>query len=493
METPAPIALLQQDVALLAAVWTEALPAFGVVPSDAQGGFELMNGSGVVSVTDVLTRIRRHADALLARAAGEVGKRSGPEFGIEGLAKQNGFHNPQALIAASTGGSTGEAARLVAVGMATASRQALSGERRSARYPHVAAALEGGLISVDAAAAITGMLDRVAPRADAALAESVEQILAERAAGLPLSLLLRVVKQAEARLDPDGAEPRDEERWAARSLTIREDRHGGLDIRAHLDPESGTYVKTAIEALVSDRLRESRSGAQTPAPVSATDAADGDGAGTGTAPDPDARTSASGPVVTDDRTIPQRQADALVEIMRHVLGCAQTLPPLASVTTVTRIDLDALRTGLGVGSIDGIDQPVSAGTIRRMAASADLIPMVLGTDSAPLDVGRTARLFSRAQRIALHERDGGCASCGLNVTYTHAHHIRWWKRHRGRSDIVKGVLLCSFCHHRIHHDGWTIRATPTEVWFIPPPHIDPDQKPRLGGRARFDLPRTEVA
>jgi len=193
-------------------------------------------------------------------------------------------------------------------------------------------------------------------------------------------------------------------------------------------------------------------------------------------------------VIDDDRSIPQRQADALVEIMRHVLGCTQTLAPLASVTTITRIDLDALRTGLGLGSIDGIDQPVSAGTIRRLAATADLIPMVLGTDSVPLDVGRTARLFSKAQRLALHERDGGCASCGQNINYTHAHHIRWWKRHRGRTDITNGVLLCSFCHHMIHRDGWDISATLTEVWFIPPPHVDPERAPRLGGKARFSLP-----
>ncbi|MEL4320249.1 DUF222 domain-containing protein [Leifsonia sp. YIM 134122] len=179
---------------------------------------------------------------------------------------------------------------------------------------------------------------------------------------------------------------------------------------------------------------------------------------------------------------------------RSCVTCsAAPTPSLASVTTITRIDLDALRTGLGLGSIDGIDQPVSAGTIRRMAASADLIPMVLGTDSIPLDVGRTARLFSKAQRLALHERDGGCASCGQNISYTHAHHIRWWRRHHGRTDITNGVLLCSFCHHMIHRDGWRIRGTPTEVWFIPPPHVDPQQVPRLGGKARFSLPESAAA
>lgn len=462
--SPAPLKPLQQDVAALAAAWADALPVFGVLPPDAQGEIELMSDTGLVSVTDAVTRLRRHTDALLARVAAEVGTRSGSEFGTEGLAKKNGFHNPQRMIAASTGGSTGEAARFIAVGTATATRQSFDGEGRPARYPHVAAALEAGLISVDAAGAITGMLDRVAPRADAAVADRIEGILADRAADLPLSLLLRAITQAEARLDPDGAEPRDEERWLGRSLSIRENRTGMTELTARLDPESAALVKTAIEGLVSDGLR-----------------ANPTGAGSGH------------PVIEDDRTIPQRQADALVEILRHVLGCAQTLAPLASVTTITRIDLDALRTGLGLGSIDGIDQPVSAGTIRRMAAASDLIPMVLGTASIPLDVGRKARLFSRAQRLALHERDGGCASCGQNITYTHAHHIRWWERHRGRTDISNGVLLCSFCHHMIHRDGWGIRATLSAVWFIPPPHIDPSQVPRLGGKARFSLPTTEMA
>ena len=45
----------------------------------------------------------------------------------------------------------------------------------------------------------------------------------------------------------------------------------------------------------------------------------------------------------------------------------------------------------------------------------------------------------------------------------------------------------SFCHHMTHREGWKILASPNDVWFIPPPHIDPAQVPRLGGRARFEL------
>ena len=128
-----------------------------------------------------------------------------------------------------------------------------------------------------------------------------------------------------------------------------------------------------------------------------------------------------------------------------------------------------------------------------MAADAELIPAVLGGDSIPLDLGRAARLFTRAQRLALGERDGGCASCGQNIAYVEAHHIAWWQRDAGPTDLSNGVMLCSFCHHMIHREGWKIHSSPNEVWFIPPPHIDPAQVPRLGGRARFELREDRAA
>ena len=195
----------------------------------------------------------------------------------------------------------------------------------------------------------------------------------------------------------------------------------------------------------------------------------------------------AGPVIDDDRTIPQLQADALAALARHSLGCAQTSTPLAKTTVIVRMNLETLIEGIGHASIDGLDQPVSASTARRLAADAEVIPAVLGGERVPLDLGRAARLFTKAQRLALGERDGGCASCGQNIGYVEAHHIRWWERDAGPTDLENGVMLCSFCHHRMHRENWGIRATRDSVWFIPPPHVDPARIPRLGGRARFDL------
>lgn len=455
---------LERDCAALREAWAGSMPAWGAVHADAQVDVEQLSDAGLLRVTDALAKVRRDIDVVLARVAAEVTKRSGPEFGDTGLAKAQGFHNPVRLIAASTGASRVDAQRLIAVGTATAQRQTFSGERLPSRRPHVAAAVEAAELSIEAASAICSMLDRASTRADASRVDVVEAALVDLAARVPLETLIRGVREAEARLDADGVEPREDVLRMERSLTMREDGNGMVHLHARLDPESAAPVKAAIEAFVSDVLRRR-------------EPADGDHT----------------PSVDDRRSIPQLQADALAALARHALGCTQTLTPLAKTTVVVRVDLDTLLGELGHARIDGLDQPISAATARRMAADAELIPAVLGGDSLPLDLGRTARLFTKAQRLALGERDGGCASCGQNITYVEAHHIDWWQRDTGPTDLPNGVLLCGFCHHTIHRDGWQIQASPAEVWFIPPPHIDPAQVPRLGGRARFELREAHAA
>jgi len=459
-----PLGALERDLDALRAAWADSMPAFGAIAGAAQAEVEQMSDAGLVRVTDLLARVRRDADALLTRVAAEVATRSGKDLGDTGLAKAQGFHNPVRLIAASTGASRSEAAKLIAVGAATAERHTFGGERLPSRHPHVATALGSAEISLEAASAITSMLDRVAVRAHPDLAARTEAVLVGLASQVSLEVLLRGVREAEARLDHDGVEPREEELRHERSLTMREDGYGMVHLHARLDPENAAPVKAAIEALVSDVLRRR-----------------------------DRASDDNGPVLDDLRSIPQLQADALAAIARHALGCTQTATPLAKTTVVVRMNLETLIDGVGYARIDGIDQPISAATARRMAADAELIPAVFCGDGLPLDLGRSARFFSRAQRLALGERDGGCASCGQNIGYVEAHHIRWWERDAGPTDLANGVMLCSYCHHRMHREEWDIRVTVSEVWFIPPPHVDPDRVPRLGGRARFELGHVEAA
>ncbi|WP_375385298.1 DUF222 domain-containing protein [uncultured Microbacterium sp.] len=442
-----PLVALEEAVACVRSAWAGG--------SEQMPGADVLGRVKLLAVNEALGAARRHLDAVHARVAAEIARESRPELGGDGLAKRAGFRTPATLIAATVGTSTGDAARLVAVGEATAPRMTLTGQTAPARHPFVAEALTASRIGVHAAAAIVSLLDRIGPRVAAAELDRAEQLLTEQAAGLATDQLAKVLLRAEAHLDPDGAEPREDELRTHRGLMFREDRTGALVIEGRFDPESGAPVKAAIESLVTGAIRR----------------------------------RAPGDSDIDSRTIAQLQADALTDICRHALGCGETSLPLATTTVVVRIDLEDLETGRGFGTIDGIAQPVSAGTVRRMAASGNIIACVLGGDSEILDWGRAKRLFTPAQRLALVERDGGCAFCGLPPGFTEGHHIRWWERDAGPTDLDNGILLCTRCHHRIHSDGWEIRIEGTgiqaRVWFHPPAWLDPARTPRLGGRARF--------
>jgi Domain of unknown function DUF222./HNH endonuclease. len=442
-----PLESLKADIEMVSAAWAEAQPAFDEQSAGrrllgTQAEVERMSDAGLLRATDATARLLRDGEALLALLAGEVARRSPRAAGKDGLAKKQGFLNPVRLVAASTGGALAGAARLISVGAATAERQSLSGDRLPPRHPHLAAASRTGAVSVEAAAAITGMLDRVVSRADAQHADRVEKLLARQAADLPLELLMRVIRGAEARLDPDGVRPREDELRADRALSFREDARSMLHVTAVLDPETGAPVKAAIEATVTHSIRARR----------------GSVGGTGR-DGPDAAPA----VIDDDRTIPQMQADAMAMIARHAIGCAR-MPDAPAMAVVVRTELETLVAGVGHGQLDGLDQPVSAGMMRKLAASAGIIPAVLG------------------------ERDGGCACCGMQLSYAEAHHIRWWERDTGPTDLNNGVLLCPPCHTRVHDDGWGIRVRDGQVWFIPPPYVDPHQEPRVGGNARFGPP-----
>ena len=106
-----------------------------------------LSDSDLMVVHERYCRMRRMLDADQAALAAEIARRSRPELGPDSLAKTQGYRNPTALIAATAGTSTGDAARLVKVGEATAPRQLLSGQQAPARHPHVAAGLSAAVLT----------------------------------------------------------------------------------------------------------------------------------------------------------------------------------------------------------------------------------------------------------------------------------------------------------------------------------------------------------
>jgi 5-methylcytosine-specific restriction protein A len=442
------------------------LQSLSVAVDTARAGWgaravESLTPAELLRLNEQLATAQRLLDAARSRVACEIARQSRPELGADSLAKQQGFRDATALIASTAGSTGGDAKRLVKVGDATTPRATFAGEPAPARHPFVADALAKGLIGAQASNMIITLLDNVAPRAGRELLDRAERMLVEQAPGLSADQLAKLVARAEAWLDPDGIEPREDEQRAASVIHLHQDRRGMFVLSGALSPELGAPVMVALDGMVQAALRAQREHERV------------DGSDPGRP------------------SIPHLRAIAFSRLAQHAIGCKEKDLPLEGATVIVRIDHADLVAGTGSATIDGVDAPVSVRTARRMAAGGGVISCVLGADGDILDWGRERRLFTRPQKLALVERDGGCAMCGAPPSHTKVHHIRWWARDAGPTDLSNGVLLCESCHHRIHDNGWDIRVeglgTRARVWFIPPAHVDPARTPRLGGRARYDL------
>ena len=85
---------------------------------------------------------------------------------------------------------------------------------------------------------------------------------------------------------------------------------------------------------------------------------------------------------------------------------------------VAVIRLSDLDSGSGVGWLDDIEEPVSTALIRELACDGGIKVLTLGTHGTHgevLSLGRTQRLVSRQQRLALAAADGGCIGNGRHA------------------------------------------------------------------------------
>jgi hypothetical protein len=199
--------------------------------------------------------------------------------------------------------------------------------------------------------------------------------------------------------------------------------NGMTRISGLLDPESSAVLSAALE------------------PLSAPNPCDANGA-------------------RDPRPADRRRADALVEICRRATAAGGAAPATSKAQVVVLIELDALSDALrGAGStLDG--QVLSAQTIRKIGCDASLIPMVLGSQGQPLDVGRTKRLVTPAMLAALWVRDKGCTftGCGRPAKWCAAHHLRHWAD-GGPTSLLNLALLCDHHHTHVHQHGLTATVT----------------------------------
>ena len=333
-----------------------------------------------------------------------------------------GARSPAAWLAHQLQTDYGPAARLGRLADALDQRWIALGE-----------ALVEGRVTVTQTEVISRALEALPRDLDPAVLAKAELHLIAEAAHHSPSQLRRLGRKVLEVVAPDTYDDHErrlleaEEARARRRahLTMRTNGDGTTDLRIRVPDATAERLKTYLDAFTSPR--------QTPGTT---------------------------PLGHDDapRTpYPVALGQAFCALVERIP--AKSLPEHggSATTVVVTISLDELRSGLGVAQLDS-GGVITAREARRLACSAGLVPMVLGGPSEPLDLGRTARLYSTPQRLALGRRYPTCAAegCSIPSAWCEAHHADWWSR-GGRTDLRDGVLLCSHHHHLAHDPRYEIR------------------------------------
>jgi hypothetical protein len=157
----------------------------------------------------------------------------------------------------------------------------------------------------------------------------------------------------------------------------------------------------------------------------------------------------------DGLPVARRRGEAFCAFLENLPDTGLPVHGGTTTSVMVTLDYDTLLTGTGVATTSTGDR-ITAEQARRLACQARIIPVVLGAQGEILDLGRSARLFSPAQRKALALRDRECTAdgCSIPAAWCEAHHAEQpWAR-GGRTDLADGKLLCSFHHHRAHDPAW---------------------------------------
>jgi hypothetical protein len=351
------------------------------------------------------------------------------------------------------------------------------------RRPSVRDAAARGQISVGQAKAIAEALDALPTGLDRGQQAQAEQLILAEAEHAPPEKLRTMSDTILRQVAPDQLDSpearaeklaaRDHRARSRRRLWFGPETDGSLEFGGSLPVVAGRGLQNLVRTL-SDRAYRSAK---------------------------DTRNR-----VVLQETPQQRAADALVEIvdaaeaLESGASTSASIPAGAAQIQVLIPYADLLDRAAASGLLaDGTR--LSAGELRLLACSAELIPAVLGTDSQVLDVGRKHRLAPPALRRVLGLRDGGCAFPGCTTPMRHCdvHHVTPWQL-GGPTNRDNTVALC-----RVHHalcepspptmgdDGETISVDSWEVRidgrglpeFIPPAALDPNRNPirRMGHAA----------
>ena len=353
--------------------------------------------------------------------------------------------------------SPSEAASRVRAAAALGPHTSKDGESVGPVLPSVAAAQRAGAVAPEQVQIVVRAMQKLSrPELDADEVAAAEKQLAEQAQLCgPKDLRLLATRIVDA-ADPDGPDPVDDQlQQDRRHLELRQRRDGMWQLEGRLTNTVGAQLHAILDPLTRPR----------PTTVGI-----------------DGKTVE----IPDERRYGQRMHDALEDVCGRLLQLADrpaTGGTPASV--IVTIGVEDLLAKAGIAETTDGSQ-LSADQLLRIADEAEIWPTIIDCNGVPLALGRTRRIASRGQTMALIAREGGCSfpGCDHPPQWCDRHHIIDWID-GGPTDLDNMTLLCRYHHTHFLQKGWACRMNGDMLpEWIPPRWIDPEQRPQLHTRIR---------
>ncbi|MEO6702753.1 MAG: DUF222 domain-containing protein [Jatrophihabitantaceae bacterium] len=346
------------------------------------------------------------------------------EITARGLAQRLSLTNTAALLQQVLLASPHEAKRRVNAAEAGGPRHSITGETLAPRWPLVAEAQAEGSLSVEQARAIVTSLQRIPLTVAPAEIDTAELSLVQAAESLRPHQLGQLGERILAYLDPDGMLASEAEQQRLRSLALIRNSDGTYELHGHLTGLCGALLEALLNAKAAPRPAE-------------------DG-------------------TPDQRSHTQRMHDALEEFAGFAIRRTELTDSGAPVQVIITMTAEQFHDRDGWAQTS-FGQLITTDAALRLADEAALALLIRDARGAVLAEGRTKRIATRAQTVALIARDQGCSfpDCGQPPEWTQRHHVVAWAD-GGATDLdnlTLGILTLSEGQHRHRQPRHARRAS----------------------------------
>ncbi|MCQ9386298.1 HNH endonuclease signature motif containing protein [Brevibacterium moorei] len=394
------------------------------------------------------------------------------------------------------------ARRRVRFAHAIGAGRSLTGARLEPAYPHVAHALADGGVSVDQAQAVIREVEKIPRQVRHVHHATAERMLVDTVPSVDVDQIRVLGSRIRAYLDPDGRFAEVPPLVDEYHVTVTPRRNGAWNLTGLLDPVTGGK----LHGLLTNRQEPGQDTTEVNSgEVQRVGTGVPDGAESVTADVPpgdlppqdlpasaatvDGRptTKADHPFGYRERPDGARRHDMFATLIDRAAGSGPQGAGMALVVTAT-----AEEYARGKAEVESTAGPIGLQDLESLSPGALVYFQANQPGTREVTVRSAGRFATRRQVELIAARDRGCTfpGCDMPVGWCDAHHMIPWST-GGPTTVSNLTLACRF-HHTWHDQhGWRAELIGGLPAWIPPRHVDIEQRPLF--HSRFTAALTDIS